>query len=175
MSRAIAKPIFDSDDPVQVKSNPLPIALAAIDIVLDDDSSIEEIELNINDNICAVNSDVDFWKIVAKCKWTDRPGSNTWGAKQVMRDMTSASRSSFKEYCKKYENLLRTAVEEVSAFGILDRVLTSSEESALLSHVIGRGEVIYASISADPYFIGGFVAANKNNDTFVSFSKCVWG
>lgn len=181
--RRLAKPIFSSDKNVTKIAAPMKqIIDAPMDIVLldDEDESVEEIELHIAGNVNVFDSPEKFWQHIDDMGWKDRsslPKSrNRWYGRNVNTgpkkdSMSISSAEAFDKYCNKYYLELKALFEEKNVFESLERVLQDGETCQLLSHILAKGQVYYATIMSEPYFCGALVAKSPENDEFEDFYK----
>lgn len=122
-----------------------------------------------------VTDRASFWAFIDSLGWKDRPAAydiNIVVGK--LQRMTEESRAQFFEHYIVVYNELKTVVENSGALNLLEREMGNIGKKALLSHVIGRGQVIYTNIYNDPYFIVSFVAANNTHDRFRDLHERLW-
>ena len=168
-TRQVCKPIFSiekKEEAPQIQKKH-----EAVDIVMIDDKvedPVEEIELNFTCNKDQFTSAEKFWKFINEIEWKDRSqGRNHCSS---FDDMNMASMKSFQKYFKKYFTELKEVFEKKNIFDSLERELHEDEQNALLSHIIAKGQIYYATIMKEPYFCGALVGRTPNNDDFYDFT-----
>ena len=183
-TRRIAKPIFFIAKKKGIVP-PKPVMIdEPMDIVLIDDhsdDSIDEIELNIAGNNDQFKTPIDFWTFIDGLKWKDmaelpNPSyRNRWHRKENKNpptgDFSMASWKSFKHHFWKYFNELKALFEEKGVFSSLERELNYFDQNKLLSHIIAKGQVYYATILSEPWFCGALVGKTTTQDDFDDFVK----
>jgi len=174
--RKIAKPILTSGNApiVMPKPQPLP-ASQAIDVVrAEPDMSVQEVTLNIKANKNTIVTADDFWEFVTLTKWPSYKHS-PYLVRGKFGELNKASQASFKKFFSEYANTLKSRIDDAGAYGVLERTLTDAERAALISHVIGLGEVMYESRRQSPFFIANDVAATATNDQYKDYYDCFNG
>ena len=169
-TRQLCKPIFSiekkADTPKVQKTNN-----EAVDIVLIDDKvedPVEEIELNFTGNKDQFTTAEKFWKFIDELNWRDR-SQGSRSRPDAIEELNVASLNSFKNYFWKYFDELKSVFEEKNIFDSLERELEEDEQNALLSHIIAKGQVYYATIMKEPYFCGALVGKFHRDDDFDNF------
>ena len=177
-ARRLAKPIFTIEKEDAVEQPKKHIAQEeAMDIVLindHSDESIEEIELVFAANKNQFESPAKFWNWIDELKWKDirwRYSHHYRNNVPKLNDFNIASIKSLKKHFWKYFNDLKTLFEEKNVFGSLERELTDYEKNQLISHIVAKGQVYYATIMSEPYFCGALVSKKSSSDEFDDFLK----
>jgi hypothetical protein len=173
IKRALAKPIYNSKNaPVEVAK---PLVCAPVDIVIDgdddDDSSIEEVTLNVTGNV--IRNVDDYWTYISSLKWADRGNYKHLksNALRLTGELTDADRISIGAYNSDHRDALITAFNSKKIFANLERTLNDNEKLSLIVHVIFRGKHFYATVLEDPLFIGYLVGKTKQQDEFVHLNN----
>jgi hypothetical protein len=170
-TRQVCKPIFSIekkvDTPPKVqKTN------EAVDIVVIDDKAEEpvtEIEFNFTCNKDKFTTPEKFWKFIDEIGWKDRSqGRNDY---LFTGDLNQASLKSFQKHFWKYFNELKEVFEEKHIFDSLERELDDDDQNALISHIIAKGQIYYATIIKEPYFSGALVGRTHSDDDFDDFAR----
>jgi hypothetical protein len=180
-TRRLAKPIFVIKKNVEPAPQPKIIDEPMDIVIIDDqsDESIDEIELNFKGNIDVFLDPTAFWEKLDSLKWKDfselpQP-HNRWGQKQnkplQFDEYSVASVTSFKKHFWKYLNDLREVFTEKGVFSSFERELNEYEQTQLLSHIVAKGQIYYATILSEPYFCGALVSKDKTKDEFEDFVK----
>ena len=176
-TRQVCQPIFRIEKkPVAPKVQK--IEDEPVDIVMIDDKTddpVEDIQINFAGNEDKFKKAEDFWKFIDGINWRDRsqlPGSGSPMYKHNKCDISNlsvASTQSIKKFFWKYFNELKKVFEEGNIFDSLERELTDREKNELISHIIAKGQLYYATIMKEPYFSGALVAKSSTEDDFESF------
>ena len=156
-----------------------------MDIVLindHSDESIEEIELEFAENKDEFESPTEFWNWIDGLNWEDlsqiinngrhrKNGQKYRNVKPPFYKLNMASINSLKKHFWKYFNNLKAVFEEKNVFRSLERELDDYQKNKLLSHIVAKGQVYYATIMSEPYFCGALVSKNSANDEFDDFLR----
>lgn len=181
-SRKLCKPIFFIEkkevvEPPHMINEPMDI------IVIDDkiNDPVEDIDLNFAGNTDVFETPDKFWQFIDLLEWRDLsqiPKRYNWqttvnNKAPNFNELSIASVQSFKNHFGKYFNELKDLITEKGVFSSLERELTDQEQNALLSHIVAKGQIYYATIMSEPYFCGALVSKNKAHDDFEDFLKYI--
>jgi len=179
-ARTIAQPIFDSEPAEIAISNPLP-KCKPLDIVFDDsdDSSIEEIPINLNRPRFIIESDMWTWiaefniKDNSQKRYRYDTDNSVSQFTTEYAKLTNINKKSFAEFYRPVYKVLTDTFNKKQVWDKLERKLNQDEQQSLLVHIIMRGKSFYDSIKNDPLFAGYLVHKNRQNDEFTTFSNFV--
>lgn len=170
-TRQVCKPIFSVEKKIET---PLKIYKTneAVDIVVIDDKAedpVVDIEFNFSCNKDNLATPEKFWKFIDEIGWKDRSQGGNDHLFSV--DLNQASLKSFKNHFWKYFNDLKKVFEEKNIFDSLERELDDDDQNALISHIIAKGQIYYATIMKEPYFSGALVGKTYSDDDFDDFAR----
>ena len=170
-TRQVCKPIFSiekkAEAPPKIQKKHEAVDIAMIDDKVED--PVTDIEFNFTCNKDKFKTPEEFWKFVDEIGWKDRSqGTNHCSA---FDDINVASFNSFKKHFWKYFNELKEVFEEKNIFDSLERELDEKERDALISHIIAKGQIYYATIMKEPYFCGALVGRIPSDDDFYDFTQ----
>lgn len=176
--RVLAKPIYEASRTEVVVAKPLPVC-APMDIVIgennsdDDDSSIEDVTLNISDGE-TVKTENDYWTFISTFKWCDKSalrGSTTFNSlmsnvSTLTKDLGTASKTSVTKFNKMFVTKLEETFAQKNVLSKLERTLTTVEARSLAAHIVFRGKNFYETIISDIFFVGYLVGKTPESDEF---------
>ncbi len=175
-TRQVCKPIFSIEKKVDVQPKIQKTNEQAVDIVVIDDKAedpVVDIELNFAGNKDQFKTPEKFWKFIDELDWKDRSTDDMKHKRDIcdlFDELNMASQKSFKDYFWKYFNELMEVFEDRGIFDSLERELEHDERKELISHIVAKGQVYYATIMKEPYFCGALVGKHSRDDDFVDFT-----
>jgi len=120
-------------------------------------------------NTTLVTTEVEFWEFITSIKWVNKTPGGSTRPRDVLKDSSPERKQSIKTFMEAEIAKLKDIFEESAVWHLTERDLNDNEKTALMSHIVARGQVFYVSMKKDPVFAAGLVGNTSNADAFLNF------